>query len=223
LKVRLKNIHIAISSLCAIAGVMIAGWQTFRSVDAPSAPRLPETTAALSTTSVNSAGKSSGPEASPPNVTEVTPTEPPGLAMASLDRARIAPATRPDTPARYRIADLFDGNPATYVRLSEGDTDIDFILEFPFSEAVTVSGIEIDTGDSTASAPGTLEVMILPDGSMAGGGREVTSLALSGDAGSQKFALPPEAGRAAWLRIAARPGQAQTIIGDIKLIAAAKP
>ncbi len=216
---RLKNIHIAITSLCALAGVVIAGIQTFRSGEAPPTHAQPEPgqeTQAI----VNGDLKTGGPVQAKANVTEVTPTEPPGLVVASLDRARIAPATRMETPSKYRITELFDGNPSTYVKLRDGEGDIDFIVEFPFSQSVTVTGIEIDVGDPGPFSPATLEIMVLPDGSMAGSGRPVTSIALEDRGGVQKFSLPPEVGKAAWIRVAGRPGQAETIIGDIKLLSA---
>ena len=216
---RLKNVHIAISTLCALAGVIIAGVQTFRSSDTQPAEVHPDTSQTASI-SVNGEGKSAGPSEARVNVTEMTPTEPPGLVVASLDRARFTAATRMDTPSKYRISELFDGNPSTYVKLLEGEGDIDFIVEFPFSQSVTVTGVEIDLGDPGPSLPATLEIMVLPDGSMAGSGRPVTSIALDERGGVQKFALPPEAGKAAWIRVAGRPGQVETIIGDIKLLSA---
>jgi hypothetical protein len=216
---RLKNVHIAISSLCALAGVIIAGVQTFRSTDTQPAQAQQD---ANQTTgiSVNGEGKTAGPSQARANVTEVTPSEPPGLVVASLDRARITAATRMDTPSKYRISELFDGNPATYLKLQDGEGDIDFIVEFPFTQSVTVTGVEIDLGDPGPSLPATLEIMVLPDGSMAGSGRPVTSIALDERGGVQKFSLPPEAGKAAWIRVAGHPGQAETIIGDIKLLSA---
>ena len=51
------------------------------------------------------------------NITEARPTEPAGLPVASLDKARFLPATGIDTPQRYALADLFDGNPGTYLTL----------------------------------------------------------------------------------------------------------
>jgi hypothetical protein len=216
---RLKNVHIAISSLCALAGVIIAGVQTFRSTDTQPA-QAHQDAGQTASMSVNGEGKTAGPPQARANVTEVTPSEPPGLVVASLDRARITAATRMDTPSKYRISELFDGNPATYVKLEGGEGDIDFIVEFPFTQSVTVTGVEIDLGDPGPSIPATLEIMVLPDGSMAGSGRPVTSIALDERGGVQKFSLPPEAGKAAWIRVAGHPGQAETIIGDIKLLSA---
>lgn len=219
---RLRNIHVVITSLCAVAGVIFAGVQTFRSSDIPSAQARPEITGSTSKPVIGDFNSGASTQTKP-NVTEVTPTEPPGLAIASLDRARILPGTRPEVPDRYPVAALFDGNPSTTVTLTGGDSDVDFIVELPLAEAVSVTGITIDGGDNAAVAPATLEVMVLPEGSMAGGGREVTSLALSPEGGKQKFSLPPEAGKAVWIRVAGKAGQTTTTIGDITLMTAATP
>lgn len=225
---RIKNIHVVISALCAVAGVLIAAIQTFgRSEAVPVEVKveLSGTEAAgrnSSSASVNGDGKTDGTPSLGPNVTEVTPSEPSGFAVASLHRAKFLPATRPDTPARYVLPDLFDSNPSTYVKLTAAEEDIDFIVEFPFVQPITITGMEIDTGEAQAAAPGKLEVMILPSGSMEGSGRAVTSFDIQPGGGVQKFALPPAEGKGAWIRIAARPGAAETIIGDLKLISSAK-
>ena len=57
---------------------------------------------------------------------------------------------------------------------------------------------------------------------MEGGGRPVSSFDLRPGGGPQKFSLPPAEGKGAWIRIAGRPGAAETIIGDLKLFSAAK-
>jgi hypothetical protein len=57
---------------------------------------------------------------------------------------------------------------------------------------------------------------------MEGSGRAVTSFDIPPGGGPQKFVLPPVEGKGAWIRIAAQPGAAETIIGDLKLIASSK-
>ena len=89
----------------------------------------------------------------PLNVTEARLTEPAGLPVASLDKSRFLPATGIDTPQRYALADLFDGNPGTYLKLVPPATDIDFIIEFPFAEPVTISGLQIDAGEAGGAEP----------------------------------------------------------------------
>ena len=156
------------------------------------------------------------------NVTEVTPSEPAGFPVASLERAKFLPATRHDTPARFALPTLFDSNPSTYVKLAAPESDIDFIVEFPFAQPLTITGLEIDAGEAELIAPRTLEVMILPSGSMEGSGRAVTSFNIRPGGGVQKFAIPPADGKGAWIRIAGQPGALETIIGDLKIITTPK-
>jgi hypothetical protein len=224
---RVKNIHVAITALCAVAGVLIAAIQTFGGVDPQPVEvkvqlTTPAATAPNGSIGVNADSKKNGSLELGRNTTEVTPSEPAGFAVASLDRARFLPATRPDTPQRFPLPVLFDSNPATYIKLEDPEHDIDFILEFPFTTPLTITGMEIDAGEAGAAAPAKLEIMILPSGSMEGSGREVTSFDLRPEGGSQKFSLRPVEGKGAWIRIAGRPGAAQTIIGDLKLISSAK-
>ena len=217
---RIKNIHVVVSAFCAVAGVLIAAIQTFGSSDTVPVEVKVELSGAeaaakdSSPAAVNGDGKTDGTPCVVPNVTEVSPSEPAGCAVASVDRAKFLPPTRPDTPSRFALPALFDSNPSTYVKLAAPEEDIDFIVEFPFAQPITITGMEIDTGDAQGSGPGKLEVMILPSGFMEGSGRAVTSFDIRPGGGVQKFALPPAEGKGAWIRIAAQPGAAETIIGD---------
>jgi hypothetical protein len=224
---RVKNIHVVISGLCAVAGVLIAAIQTFgvdpKPVEVKVEVRTPATPASSeSTATVNGDSKRNGTLERSQNTTEVTPSEPSGFVVASLDQAKFLPATRQDTPQKFPLPVLFDSNPSTYIKLQSPENDIDFILEFPFTSPLTITGMEIDAGEADAVAPIKVEVMILPSGSMEGSGRQVTSFDLRPGGGRQKFSLPAAEGKGAWIRIAGRPGAAETIIGDLKLISAAK-
>jgi hypothetical protein len=226
---RIRNIHVAISALCAVAGVLIAAIQTFGhsdtvpvevKVELSSAEETKNEGSAMAT--VNGDGKTSNTPSPLTNVTEVTPSEPAGFPVASLERAKFLPATRHDTPARFALPTLFDSNPSTYVKLAAPESDIDFIVEFPFAQPLTITGLEIDAGEAELIAPRTLEVMILPSGSMEGSGRAVTSFNIRPGGGVQKFAIPPADGKGAWIRIAGQPGARETIIGDLKIITTPK-
>jgi hypothetical protein len=224
---RVKNIHVVISGLCAVAGVLMAAIQTFGGVDPKPVEvkvevRTPGAPAAGDSTAVNGDGKRNGTLEPGQNTTEVTPSEPSGFVVASLDQGRFLPATRQDTPRRFPLPVLFDSNPSTYIKLQSPETDIDFILEFPFTSPLVITGMEIDAGEADAVAPIKLEVMILPSGTMEGSGRLVTSFDLRPGGGLQKFSLPPAEGKGAWIRIAGKPDAAETIIGDLKLISATK-
>jgi hypothetical protein len=228
-----RSLYLLVSSLCAVAGVVFAGMQALRPEEPPvevkvelAAPAVSKDAAAAShddTETVLSESKAGNSPEMAAKVTEAHPTEPAGLPVASLDKARFLPATVSDTPKRYSLAYLFDGNPGTYVTIEPPATEIDFIMEFPFAEPVTISGLQIETGESDASGPATIEVMVLPSGTMEGGGRVVTTLDISPDGGIQKFALPPASGKGAWIRIAARSGSANTVIGDLKLLTTGTP
>jgi hypothetical protein len=225
---RVKNIHLVISGLCAVAGVLIAAMQTFGGFDSKPVevkvevrtPAAPAETEAAAT--VNGEDKRNGTQELGQNSTEVTPSETSGFVVASLDRGKFLPATRQDTPQKFTLPVLFDGNPSTYIKLKDPDNEIDFILEFPFARPIVITGMEIDAGEADAVAPVKLEVMIIPSGTMEGGGRPVSSFDLRPGGGPQKFSLPPVEGKGAWIRIAGRPGAAETIIGDLKLLSAAK-
>jgi hypothetical protein len=223
-----KNMYVAISAVCAVAGVLIAAIQTFgwsHAVPVEVKVELnpaPQTKPASEPATVNGESKTNSVPEIATNVTEVTPSEPAGLAVASLDRAKFLPATRQDTPSRFALPMLFDSNPSTYLKLAPPDADIDFIVEFPFTQPLTITGMEIDAGEADAAAPAKLEVMILPSGTMEGSGRAVSSFDIRPGGGVQKFVLPPAAGRGAWIRIAAQPGASETIIGDMKLITSAE-
>jgi hypothetical protein len=211
----MQNVHLAITGFCALVSVALAAVQTFRSepdkapvevtVVAPEAPAPVET---LETVNAASKGDSS-------KVTEV-----PFQSAAMLSEARFAPATRPDVVIRYKLADLFDGNPTTLLTLMPPDTDLDFIVEFPMAEGTKVTGIEISAPEGipvTAYAT-ALEVMVLPNGSMEGSGRDVTTFILQPGLVVQSFSLPPSIGKALWIRLAGQAGAPATIIGDIRVL-----
>jgi hypothetical protein len=211
----MQNVHLAITGFCALMSVALAAVQTFRSepekapvevtVVAPEAPVVAEP---LETVNVASKQDSA-------NVTEV-----PFQSAAVLSEARFAPATRPDVVSRYKLVDLFDGNPTTLLTLVPPDTDIDFIVELPMAEGAKVTGIEISAPEGipvTAYAI-AMEVMILPDGTMEGSGRDVTTITLQPGLALQSFNLPPSLGKALWIRLAGQAGAPATIIGDIRVL-----
>lgn len=211
----MQSLHLGITGFCALMSVVLAAVQTFRTepdaapvevrVVTPEAPVVPEP---LESVNASSKGDSS-------NVTEV-----PFQSAAMLAEARFAPATRLDVLGRYKLADLFDGNPTTLLTLVAPDSDIDFIVELPMPEGAQVTGIEISAPEgipSTAYA-GALEVMVLPDGNMGGSGRDVTTFALQPGLPVQSFTLKPSLGKALWIRIGGQAAAPATIIGDIRVL-----
>lgn len=226
---RVKNIHVVISAICAIAGVLIAGIQTFgRSDTVPVEVKVELNPAEKNTDKdrpaarVNGDVKSNNAPEIRANVTEILQSEPAGFAVASLDRAKFLPATRQDTTAMFTLSSLFDNDPATYLKLSPPETEIDFIVEFPFLQPVMISGIQIDAGELEAFAPAKLEITVLPSGSMEGSGRAVASFDIRPGGGVQKFMFPAVEGKGAWIRIAARSTAEETIVGDLQLLSSVK-
>lgn len=227
-RVRIQNIHLVITGFCALVSVGLAAVQTFRADNANPPPvevkvvapaPAPAPVAAAAAETVNSAGKSDAPAA---NVTEVAQEalEASFQSAAVLAEAKFLPATRPDVPGRYALKELFDGNPTTLLTLSPPDTEIDFIIELPFPEGMRISGIEITApeGIPQNAHPGALDVVVLPDGSMTGSGRDVLSFPLQAGSPLQSFAIAPQPGRALWIRLAGQPGAPVTIIGDIRVL-----
>jgi hypothetical protein len=225
---RIKNIHVAISAVCAVAGVLIAAIQTFGHSDAVPVEVKVELNPQKNTgeqtqaETVNADVKSNNAPITEKNLTEIAQSEPAGFAVAALDRARFLPATRQDTTTRFALPVLFDGNPATYLKILAPETDIDFIVEFPASQPLAITGVQIDTGEVGAVAPAKLEITILPSGGMEGSGRAVASFDIRPEGGIQKFTFPALEGKGAWIRIAARSSAEETIIGDLQLITTAK-
>ncbi len=220
-----RSLYLLVSALCAVAGVVFTGMQALRRDERPvevkvevSSPARAASEQSGGSETVASESKTGSQPAVPLNVTEARLTEPAGLPVASLHKSRFLAATGIDTPQRYALAELFDGNPGTYLKLVRPATDIDFIIEFPFAEPVTISGLQIDSGEVGGLSPAKIEVMVLPSGTMEGAGRPVTTLELSGQGGVQRFSIPPAVGKGAWIRIAARAGAGDTVIGDLELL-----
>lgn len=218
-RMRMQSVHLAITGFCALVSVILAGVQTFRSEPekAPVAvqvvvPEANVASAPAQTETVNSDAKAD-------NVTEVARTEDFQLA-AVLSEARFQPATRPDVLERYALRDLFDSNPTTLLTIAAPDTDLDFIVELPLADEAKVTGIEISApeGIPANAYAATLEVMVLPDGTMEGSGRDVASFTLVSGSPVQLFELKPSLGRALWIRIGGQPGASATIIGDIRVL-----
>jgi hypothetical protein len=211
----MQNVHLAITGFCALMSVVLAAVQTFRAEPEKApvevtvvAPEAPVVAAPLETVNAASKGDSS-------NVTEV-----PFQSAAVLSGARFAPATRPDVVTRYKLVDLFDGNPTTLLTLVPPDTDLDFIVELPMAEGAKVTGIEISApeGIPATAYAAAMEVMILPDGTMEGSGRDVTTFTLQPGLAIQSFNLPPSLGKALWIRLAGQAAAPATIIGDIRVL-----
>jgi hypothetical protein len=88
------------------------------------------------------------------------------------------------------------------------------------ADGARVTGIELSApeGIPATAYAAALEVMILPDGSMEGSGRDVTTFTLQPGMAVQSFNLTPSLGKALWIRLAGQAAAPATIIGDIRVL-----
>jgi hypothetical protein len=219
---RMQSVHLGITGFCALVSVVLAAVQTFRSEpEAPPVavqvvvPEAPKPVAAAVTQQADMVNASSKQD----SAGEVGKTSE-FQSVAMLTQAKFQPATRADVVERFPLKNLFDANPTTLLTIAAPDSELDFIVELPMAEGAQVAGIEISApeGIGASAYAGRLEVMVLPDGTMGGSGRDVESFPLQPGLGVQSFALKPQLGRALWIRIAGQPGALTTIVGDVRVL-----
>lgn len=205
---RFSGLHLVATSVAALAGVAIAGYQTiYRPAEPASAPPVqvtitvdPSKTAAAAATTVVSKGDPSAP----------------GLAAG----ASFTAALNDGTDQRYAFAELFDGNPQTRVSITAPDTELNVLMTFANGASHPVRSIQYEPpAGSTGAAATQLDVMVLPDGQMSGAGRVIQSFTLQTTPGRQSFELPgAETGKAIWLRIAGPSDQGQVSVGEFSVM-----
>jgi hypothetical protein len=188
---KLGNFNIIVSSFAALAGVGLAGYQVL----APSTPQQPapvQVTVAIDPAKV----------AEPQETVEAPVMK--SDAEASVIATTFSAALKDGSELRYRFADLFDGNPETYLTVTAPDTEINVLVTFGNGMG-QVSEIEYmpPAGVDPARLATIADLMVLPDGAMGAAGRPVTSFKLPIDGGRTSFALAaPEQGKGLWLRVA---------------------
>lgn len=208
----MKGTYLIISGLCAVATVFLGVVQTFGLVPSFSgfAPALEAVVQA----------PAEQPATNELKVAKLDPSAPLDEIPAPLKFGR---GTRDGVVDRYAISDIFDGNPLTFIETAPGDRDLDFIAEFTSSQARKVVGLEYRqpaTADSDA-APTQVDVIVLPEGDLNGGGRQVSSFTLAPEKGPQKFDIPAAVGKGVWLRVAGQQNGADLLVGDFRLLTAA--
>lgn len=203
----MRNTYLFVSGACAVATVVLGVVQTFNLVSLNQTTTVEPRPAAVV-------------ETAPKSATLVVKPEEPELAEIAPADLVLGPGSRRDIPQAYRLADLFDGDPATVVRTAPSDGEIDFIVELRSGRAARLAGIEYrhPAGESAESVAAKIDVTVLPDGQLDGAGREVRSFTLAAERGTQRFRFPPARGRGLWLRIAAPDGASGLAIGDIRLL-----
>ena len=209
--VRLGNLHIVVSSIAAIAGVAIAGYQAF----APSTGQPPLSVVVSVDPAANAAVPGQDVEKS--DVSPVLPTE-------SLDLSRGASFTaalKDDSAGRYSFGTLFDGESDTFVAIAAPDTELNIMVNFKDGASHPVTAIEYipPAGVDPARMAMTIDVMVLPEGQLEASGRPVISFDLPQSNETHTYAIPGRAeGKAVWLRVAGKPGIDKTFVGDFRIL-----
>jgi hypothetical protein len=203
--VKLTNFHIVITSLAAVAGVAIAGYQAFAPQPSAQAP-----------------------------VNVVVSLDPPGEVVAKTDApalktetvnlaqdATFTSALKDGSEARYSFATLFDGESDTFLALQPPDEELNILVMFKGDTSRDVTALEYipPAGVDPKNMVTTLDVMVLPEGQLEASGRPVISFTLPQSSETRSFAIPGRAeGKGLWLRVAATPGQGKSYVGDFRIL-----
>jgi hypothetical protein len=205
--VKLTNFHIVVSSLAAIAGVAIAGYQTF-------APRPAVQQPVNVVVSVDE-----------PKVDEtVAKSDAPALMTETVDLAQGASFTaalKDGSESRYNFASLFDGENDTFLAIEAPDRELNILVLFPEATARDVTALEYmpPAGVDPQAMAATVDVIVLPEGQLEASGRPVISFSLPQSSETRTFAIPGRAeGKGLWLRVAAGPGQEKSYVGDFRVL-----
>ena len=205
--VKLTNFHIVVSSLAAIAGVAIAGYQAF-------APR-PATQQPVSV--VVSLGDQDEDGT-------VAKTDAPALMTETVDLAQgasFAAALKDDSGERYSFASLFDGANDTFLAIEPPDQELNILVLFSGTDAREVTALEYmpPAGVDPQSMAVTVDVIVLPEGQLEASGRPVISFSLPQSSETRTFAIPGRAeGKGLWLRVAGAPGKEKSYVGDFRIL-----
>ena len=208
--VKLTNFHIVISSLAAIAGVGIAGYQTFAPQPAAQAP----------VNVVVSLDQQAGETVSKTDVK----TDAPALMTETVNLAADASFTaalKDGSEERYSFGSMFDGASDTFLAIEPPDGEINVLVMFSGTSAREVTALEYmpPAGVDPRNMATTVDVIVLPDGQLEASGRPVISFNLPQSAETSTFAIPGRAeGKGLWLRVAAAPGSEKSFVGDFKIL-----
>jgi hypothetical protein len=201
---RFTSFHLIASSFAAVAGVLLAAYQTLM----PSSAPLP--------VQVNVALK---PESG--TIVEKGDAEAEiKTAVRDLGQgAKVAAALVDGADQRYQLEHLFDRDADSFVTLQDPDRELNVLVSFAGSEATPVTAIEYipPKGVRSEKLATVLDVMVLPEDKM-DAGRPVFSFSLQTSPGTQTFVIPGHmTGKALWLRVAGREG-VPPAIGDFRIL-----
>jgi hypothetical protein len=204
--VKLTNFHIVISSLAAVAGVAIAGYQAF----------APQPAAQQPVNVVVSVDQK-------PDET-VAKTDAPALMTETVNLAQgasFAAALKDGSDARYGFAALFDGASDTFLAIEPPDQELNILVLFSGTDAREVTALEYvpPAGVDPQSMAVTVDVIVLPEGQLEASGRPVISFSLPQSSETRTFAIPGRAeGKGLWLRVAGAPGKEKSYVGDFRVL-----
>ena len=204
---KLTNFHILVSSLAAIAGVAIAGYQAF--APKPAAQQPVNVVVALDEQKADET---------------VAKTDAPALMTETVDLAQGASFTaalKDGSENRYNFATLFDGADDTFLAIEAPDQELNILVLFPGAIARDVTALEYmpPAGVDPQAMAATVDVMVLPEGQLEASGRPVISFSLPQSNETRTFAIPGRAeGKGLWLRVAGAPGQEKSFVGDFRVL-----
>jgi hypothetical protein len=208
--VKLTNFHVVISSLAAIAGVGIAGYQAFAPQPAAQAPV--NVVVSLDQQADETVTKTDAKTDSPALMTETV-----NLATD----ASFTAAMKDGSEDRYSFASLFDGESDTFLAITPPDEEINILVMFAGNQSRDVTALEYvpPAGVDPKNMAVTVDVIVLPDGQLEASGRPVISFNLPQSAETRTFAIPGRAeGKGLWLRVAGAPGGEKSFVGDFKIL-----
>ena len=165
---KLTNLHIAVSSFAAIAGVAIAAYQAF--APAPASQQPVQVTLALDPQQAATAGDAVKTDGGPMLQT---------ASVALEKNAHVAAAYKDGSETRYAFASLFDGKPETSITILPPENEVNVVMEFQSTSAQPVTAIEYmpPPGITPDRLATKLDVMVLPEGQMSASGLPVISFA----------------------------------------------
>ena len=204
--VKLSNFHIVITSLAAIAGVGIAGYQAF--APQPSAQAPVNVVVSLDPAADETVSKTDAP---------ALMTEAVNLAQD----ASFSAALKDGSENRYVFSSLFDGESDTFLAIEPPDQELNILVLFNGTSAREVTALEYipPAGVDPQNMAATVDVIVLPEGQLEASGRPVISFSLPQSTETRTFAIPGRAeGKGLWLRVAAAPGQEKSFVGDFKVL-----
>jgi hypothetical protein len=211
--VKLSNLHIAVSSFAAIAGVAIAAYQTF--APAPPGQQPLNVVVALDPQKADAAQG---------NVVVEKSDVIPAIATQSLELGReagITAALKDGSEKRYSFTNLFDGRPDTYLTIQQPDNELNILVTFKGNAARLVTALEYTppTGTDPLTLATTVDVIVLPEGQLEASGRPVMSFTLQKSLESQTFAIPGRAeGKGLWLRVSGAETAEKSVVGDFRIL-----